>query len=139
MKLLVLKLAADGLDCGYLLAHYVESLAGIISGSLQMITLIWKTKRIQVSYLRSLNENSWELIYACIFIDFVAGIETESVLLGETSRRDPDALPPRTWAGRVCRLIYVIIHSLGHGNAVFAFKAGIMAGKSITSINIRKF
>ena len=84
-------------------------------------------------------KNPWELIYACLFIDFVAGIETESVLLGETSRRDPDALPPRTWAGRVCRLIYVIIHSLGHGNAVFAFKAGIMAGKSIPSINIRKF
>ena len=86
-------------------------------------------------------KNPWELIYACLFIDFVAGIETESVLLGETSRRDPDALPPHTWAGRVCRLIYVIIHSLGHGNAVFAFKAGIMAGKSIhnSSINIHKF
>ena len=91
--------------------------------------------------LTRFNKSSWELIYACLFIDFVAGIETESVLLGETSRRDPDALPPRTWAGRVCRLIYVIIHSLGHGNAVFAFKAGIMAGKSIhnSSINIRKF
>ena len=91
--------------------------------------------------LTRFNKSSWELIYACLFIDFVAGIETESVLLGETSRRDPDALPPRTWAGRVCRLIYVIIYSLGHGNAVFAFKAGIMAGKSIhnSSINIRKF
>lgn len=59
--------------------------------------------------------------------DLVAGIEPDNVQLGEASRRDPDALPPRSIFGRVCRMVYLMIHSLGHGNAVFAFKAGVMA------------
>ncbi|KAI5118341.1 hypothetical protein M0805_009144 [Coniferiporia weirii] len=61
--------------------------------------------------------------------DIISGIGPGSAnSLGLTSRRDPDALPPRNTLGAISCTLYHVFSAFGHGNCVFAFKAGIMAG-----------
>ena len=48
--------------------------------------------------------------------------------IGEACRRDPDALPPRDTVNAIGSTIYHTVRALGHGNAVFAFKGGAVAG-----------
>ncbi|KAH8105047.1 hypothetical protein DFH11DRAFT_1864282 [Phellopilus nigrolimitatus] len=59
--------------------------------------------------------------------DVISGMEVEQPL-GYASYRNPDALPPRNTLEAVGRALHDAISSLGHGNAVAAFKAGVMAG-----------
>ena len=48
--------------------------------------------------------------------------------LGFCARRDPDALPPTSALAAFARAVYCAFTALGHGNSIFAFKAGFMAG-----------
>lgn len=49
--------------------------------------------------------------------------------LGQTRRRDPDALPPSNLFELVMLWLYQAGASLGGGNVVFAIKAGLLTGK----------
>jgi hypothetical protein len=74
-------------------------------------------------------------VFFRFFADFVAGLDKSAeVALGHVSARDPDALPPRNAFGLIRRSIYRSILSLGHGNSVFALKAGVMAGETFDNI-----
>lgn len=46
--------------------------------------------------------------------------------LGLTRRRDPDALPPSNSFETAMYWLHKVIAALGHGNAVFAIKAGLV-------------
>ena len=68
-------------------------------------------------------------------IDLIQGIDpvkTRSELLGEPMRRDPDALPPSNKLEAICASLYHTSSALGHGNAVFGFKAGLLSGTVLT-------
>ena len=43
--------------------------------------------------------------------------------------RDPDALPPSNMLEVIGSMFYHSASALGHGNAVFGFKAGFLSGK----------
>ena len=63
--------------------------------------------------------------------DLIQGIDpvrTRSELLSETTRRDPDALPPTNIFEIIAHGLYQLTTALGHGNAVFGFKAGLLSG-----------
>ncbi|KDQ52942.1 hypothetical protein JAAARDRAFT_39659 [Jaapia argillacea MUCL 33604] len=58
--------------------------------------------------------------------DVIQGMAPEWVEdLGEPSRRDPDALPPRNVFEMISCRLYGLAAGLGHGNALFALKAGL--------------
>lgn len=50
--------------------------------------------------------------------------------LGETKARDPDALPPSNLFELGMSRLYHAFMSLGGGNLLFAFKAGLLTGMS---------
>lgn len=51
--------------------------------------------------------------------------------LGETRRRDPDALPPTNAFETAMYWVHHTLAALGHGNVVFAIKAGLLTGTSV--------
>ncbi|KAI5122416.1 hypothetical protein M0805_002966 [Coniferiporia weirii] len=60
--------------------------------------------------------------------DIVQGIDPGTQeLLGLPTGRDPDALPPSTTLESIGNTFYHAMGALGHGNAVFGFKAGILS------------
>lgn len=46
-------------------------------------------------------------------------------------RRDPDALPPVNTLQALGSFFHRSVGALGHGNAVFGFKAGVLTGECI--------
>ena len=48
--------------------------------------------------------------------------------LGMTQRRDPDALPPSSAFETAMYWVHHALAALGHGNCVFAIKAGLLTG-----------
>ena len=61
--------------------------------------------------------------------DLIQGIDPDkSDLLGRPTRRDPDALPPNNVFEAAGNVFYHFASALGHGNAVFGFKAGTLSG-----------
>lgn len=53
-----------------------------------------------------------------------------------TNRRDPDALPPSNAFETAMYWIHTGLAALGHGNAVFAIKAGLLTGM-LSDQNVR--
>jgi hypothetical protein len=74
----------------------------------------------------------WSICVAHLFIspDVVQGVEPEweenMDPLGRTTRRDPDALPPRNMFELILNFVYLELAALGRGNALFAVKAGAL-------------
>jgi hypothetical protein len=54
--------------------------------------------------------------------------------LGAPAPRDPDALPPRNAFEAVARAIHSGVVALGHGNVLFALKAGVLTSKNSLSL-----
>lgn len=62
-------------------------------------------------------------------LDIIQGIDPENQeLLGQTAQRDPDALPPSNMLEALGSFFHHSASALGHGNAVYGFKAGILSG-----------
>ncbi|KAI0820568.1 hypothetical protein BC628DRAFT_1330069 [Trametes gibbosa] len=60
-------------------------------------------------------------------VNIIQGIQPEwNDDLGNTRRRDPDALPPTNAFQYVMHWVYDIVTTLGRGNALFAMKAGLL-------------
>ncbi|KAH8109100.1 hypothetical protein DFH11DRAFT_1629750 [Phellopilus nigrolimitatus] len=60
--------------------------------------------------------------------NIIQGIDPESQQLLDTpTRRNPDALPPANAFEAVGIVFYHAFSALGHGNAVFGFKAGVLS------------
>lgn len=59
--------------------------------------------------------------------DVVQMMEADSDL-GMTQRRDPDALPPSNAFETGMYWVHHALAALGHGNCVFAIKAGLLTG-----------
>lgn len=49
-------------------------------------------------------------------------------------RRDPDALPPRGTLDAIGCAVFSAFNALGHGNAIFAFKGGVVAGRWLSEL-----
>jgi hypothetical protein len=54
--------------------------------------------------------------------------------LGAPAPRDPDALPPRNAFEAVARAIHSGVVALGHGNVLFALKAGVLTSEDSLSL-----
>lgn len=67
--------------------------------------------------------------------DIVQGFESQDVPdLGETGRRDPDALPPQNAFQLVMNWVHRGISELAGGNSLFALKAGILTSMYLSPL-----
>jgi hypothetical protein len=54
--------------------------------------------------------------------------------LGAPAPRDPDALPPRNAFEAAARAVHGLVIALGHGNVLFALKAGVLTSSDSSSL-----
>ena len=69
-------------------------------------------------------------------VDIIPGIDPESHRsddLTQPRRRDPDALPPSNAFEAIGSIFHHSVGALGHGNAIFGFKAGLLTSKRFRS------
>lgn len=71
-------------------------------------------------------------IHVCshkFYLEVITGsLSDECNDIGMPHRRDPDALPPRGTLDAIGCAVFSAFNALGHGNAIFAFKGGVVAG-----------
>lgn len=65
--------------------------------------------------------------------------EEQDADLGQTRRRDPDALPPSNLFEAVMYWLYHATAALGGGNVLFAIKAGLLTGKLSFVMSVEKW
>ncbi|KAH8105763.1 hypothetical protein DFH11DRAFT_1278514 [Phellopilus nigrolimitatus] len=124
----------------YLYQYHLMSFSELLFSLLEEITRLGKTRsrsRLWFPVLplkKILTWSKWEPTETNLQQDededpnIIQGIDPETQeSLGQTERRDPDALPPGNAFEAIGNVLYHSISALGRGNAIFGFKAGVLS------------